>query len=49
MAAKKKSMKQVRFLLSAGSPLTEKQQGALKRELHSGKVKITKKKAGKKR
>ena len=45
MAAKKKSAKQVRFLLSKGSPLKTKQKDELKKELHSGKVKVTKKKA----
>jgi hypothetical protein len=40
---KTKSRKQVRFLLSKGSPLTKKQTAKLKRELHSGKVKVKKK------
>ena len=39
--AKKKSKKQVGFLLSEKvSPLSEKQKAKLKKELHSGKVKI---------
>lgn len=40
MPAKKKSMKQVRYLLSSGSPLTDAQKKKLKGELHSGSVKI---------
>ena len=39
-----KSRKQVGKLLGKGSPLTGRQQTKLKRELHSGKVKVTKKK-----
>lgn len=39
---KTKSKKQVGFLLSPGSPLTEKQKDKLKRELHSGSVTIKK-------
>jgi len=42
--AKSKSAKQVRYLLSKGSPLSGKQKGKLKRELHSGSVKIKKRK-----
>lgn len=42
--AKKKSKKQVGYLLSKGSPLSEKQKDKLKGELHSGKVKVTGKK-----
>lgn len=42
MAAKTKSKKQVGFLLSKGSPLSEKQVGKLKKELHSGRVKVSK-------
>ena len=41
--AKSKSMKQVGYLLSKGSPLTAKEQAKLKKELHSGKVKVKKK------
>ena len=45
MAAKHttKSARQVRYLLSAGSPLSGKQQKTLKKELHSGKVRVGKK------
>jgi hypothetical protein len=39
---KTKSMKQVGYLLSKVSPLTSKEQTKLKKELHSGKVKIKK-------
>jgi hypothetical protein len=39
---KTKSMKQVGYLLSKVSPLTLKEQNKLKKELHSGKVKIKK-------
>jgi len=39
---KTKSMKQVGYLLSKVSPLTPKEQNKLKKELHSGKVKIKK-------
>jgi len=42
--AKTKSKKQVGYLLSKGSPLTYKEQTKLKKELHSGKVKIKKSK-----
>ncbi|UCC74034.1 MAG: hypothetical protein JSV86_05605 [Gemmatimonadota bacterium] len=45
--AKKKSAKQVRYLMSKVSPLSSKQKSKLKSELHSGKVKVTKKKRGK--
>lgn len=38
---KQKSPNQVRYLLSSGSPLTKEQKDKLKRELHSGAVKIT--------
>lgn len=42
--AKKKSRRQVGFLLSNKvSPLTSGQKAKLKRELHSGKVKVAKK------
>lgn len=43
MAAKKKSMKQVRYLLSSGSPLSGGQKAKLKSELHTGAVKVAKK------
>jgi hypothetical protein len=39
---KSKSKKQVAYLLSKVSPLSEKQQGNLKRELHKGLVKVKK-------
>jgi len=39
---KTKSKKQVGYLLSNGSPLTSKQQIKLKKELHTGKVKVKK-------
>ncbi len=39
---KKKSKKQVGYLLSKGSPLSEKQKEKLKSELHSGAVKVKK-------
>lgn len=35
---KTKSQKQVAYLLSKVSPLSDKQQGKLKKELHSGAV-----------
>jgi hypothetical protein len=37
-----KSKKQVAYLLSKVSPLSKKQQGKLKSELHSGDVKVKK-------
>lgn len=40
---KTKSQKQVAYLLSKVSPLSDKQQSKLKKELHSGAVKIKKK------
>jgi hypothetical protein len=43
---KQKSKKQVGYLLSSGSPLSDEQKAKLKRELHSGTVKVKK---GKKR
>lgn len=43
---KTKSRRQVGLLLSKNSPLTAKQKAKLKRELHSGKVRVKK---GKKR
>lgn len=42
--AKTKSKKQVGYLLSSGSPLSAGQKKKLKGELHSGKVKVGKKK-----
>lgn len=45
--SKTKSRKQVGFLLSKGSPLTMKQKGKLKKELHSGTVKVKKTKKSK--
>jgi hypothetical protein len=39
-----KSKKQVGYLLSKGSPLTGSQQLKLKKELHTGKVKVKKSK-----
>lgn len=42
--AKTKSQKQVRYLLSAGSPLSDSQKTTLKRELRSGAVKVRKRK-----
>jgi len=47
MKAKTKSKKQVGYLLSKGSPLSSTQQNKLKRELHSGKVKVSGKKKSK--
>jgi len=44
---KTKSKKQVGYLLSKGSPLSERQQNKLERELHSGKVKVAPKKKAK--
>jgi len=38
-----KSKRQVAYLMSKGSPLTEQQKATLKGELHSGKVKVRKK------
>lgn len=40
--AKTKSKRQVGYLLSSGSPLTNKQKAKLKGELHSGAVKVMK-------
>jgi hypothetical protein len=40
---KRKSLRQVRFLLSKGSPLTLRQRSKLKGELRRGSVKIIKK------
>lgn len=37
---KEKSKRQVAYLLSSGSPLTDEQKAKLKRELHSGAVKV---------
>ena len=39
---KEKSKKQVGYLLSSGSPLSDEQKAKLKRELHSGAVKVKK-------
>ncbi len=39
MSKKRKSKRQVRFLLSKGSPLSSKKKDKLKSELKSGKVK----------
>ena len=39
---KNPSLKQTRFLLSAGSPLTEQQKANFKKELKRGTVKIKK-------
>lgn len=44
---KTKTKKQVGYLLSKGSPLSSAEQGKLKRELHSGKVKVAPKKKAK--
>lgn len=41
---KEKSRRQVGYLLSSGSPLSDKQKAKLKRELHSGAVKVKKSK-----
>jgi len=41
---KTKSQKQVGYLLSSGSPLSDQQKRKLKSELHSGAVKIKKRK-----
>ena len=38
--AKTKSKRQVRYLLSGGSPLSDKQKAKLKKELHSGSVRV---------
>lgn len=43
MPAKTKTKRQVRFLFSSGSPLTNAQKSKLERELHSGSVKIREK------
>ena len=40
--AKSKSRKEVGYLLGKGSPLKPVQKSKLKRELHSGKVKVKK-------
>lgn len=37
---KTKSRRQVGYLLSSGSPLTDKQKAKLKRELHTGTVRV---------
>lgn len=41
--SKSKSKRQVRYLLSKGSPLKPSGKAKLKRELHSGAVKVKKK------
>jgi len=46
---KTKSKRQVGKLLGKGSPLTKREQDKLKRELHSGKVKVKGKKKKKDR
>lgn len=43
MAARTKSARQVRYLMSKGSPLTARQKKKLEEELHEGKVKVKKK------
>lgn len=50
MPAKTKSKRQVGYLLSSGSPLSKAQKAKLKRELHSGSVRVgkTKKRKGRK-
>jgi hypothetical protein len=40
---KSKSKKQVAYLMSKVSPLSKPQKAKLKKELHSGKVKVRKK------
>lgn len=42
MPTKDKSARQVRYLLSDGSPLTQAQKAKLKGELHSGAVRVKK-------
>jgi hypothetical protein len=42
MKPAQKTQKQVAYLLSKVSPLSAKQEGKLKRELHSGAVKVIK-------
>lgn len=44
----KKSQRQVKYLLSKGGPLTDKQKNKLKKELHTGKVQVEKDKRKKK-
>jgi hypothetical protein len=44
---KQKSKKEVGYLLSSGSPLSDKQKSKLKGELHSGTVKVKKGKKSK--
>lgn len=41
MASKTKTRRQVRYLLSAGSPLSAAQKEKLRQELRSGAVKVT--------
>jgi hypothetical protein len=47
MPGKTKSKKEVGYLLSSGSPLSDKQKSKLKGELHSGTVKVKKGKKSK--
>lgn len=49
MPAKTKSKRQVGYLLSSGSPLTAEQKLKLRKELHSGAVKVSGKKKRKKK
>lgn len=44
-----KSMKQVRYLMSKGSPLSDSQKAQLAQELHSGQVKVKSNPAPKKK
>lgn len=46
--AEMKSKRQVAYLLSSGSPLTASQKDKLKKELHSGTVKVKKTRAARK-
>ena len=45
--SKQKSKRQLGYLLSSGSPLSDKQKSKLKGELHSGSVKVKKGKKSK--
>lgn len=47
--AKTKSLQQVKYLLSKGSPLSDTQKRKLEDELHSGQVKVVQKKKDKKK
>jgi hypothetical protein len=42
LGQKKKSKRQVRYLLSKASPLKKRSKAKLKKELHTGKVKVGK-------